>query len=146
MHFFFNENVRFSIKIPLKFVSKCPINNIPALVQIMALCRPGDKSLSEPMVVRLLMHMCITRPQWVYVETGGRQCLIPLMEVSCCEDSVADGRKLMDMAHASYGKFDSDKLVQNQKSKFFTSFIKKHVHSMCSEMSSSNRNFFHHWL
>ena len=29
---FFNENVRISIKISLKFVPKGPINNIPALV------------------------------------------------------------------------------------------------------------------
>ena len=33
---FFNENVWISIKISLKFVPKGPINNIPALVQIMA--------------------------------------------------------------------------------------------------------------
>ena len=33
---FLNENVRISIKNSLKFVPKGPINNIPALVQIMA--------------------------------------------------------------------------------------------------------------
>ena len=33
---FLNENVRISIKISLKFVPKGPINNNPALVQIMA--------------------------------------------------------------------------------------------------------------
>ena len=33
---FLNENVRISIKISLKFVPKGPINNIPALVQILA--------------------------------------------------------------------------------------------------------------
>ena len=33
---FLNENVRISIKISLKFVTKGPGNNIPALVQIMA--------------------------------------------------------------------------------------------------------------
>ena len=43
-----------SIKISLKFIPKGPINNIPALVQIMAWCRPGDKPLSELMVVSLL--------------------------------------------------------------------------------------------
>ena len=43
------------------------INNIPALVQIMAWRRPGDKPLSEPMVVSLLTHICVTRPQWVKV-------------------------------------------------------------------------------
>ena len=60
---FLNENVRISIKISLKFVPKDPINNIPALVQIMAWHRPGDKPLSEPMMVTLLTHICVTRPQ-----------------------------------------------------------------------------------
>ena len=62
---FVNENVRISIEISLKFVPRGPINNIPALVQIMAWCRPGDKPLSEPVMVSLLTHICVTRPQWV---------------------------------------------------------------------------------
>ena len=62
---FLNENVWISIKISLKFVSKGSINNIAALVQIMAWRRPGDKPLSEPMMVSLLTHICVTRPQWV---------------------------------------------------------------------------------
>ena len=41
------------------------INNILALVQIMTWCRPGDKPLSEPMMVNLLTHSCVTRPQWL---------------------------------------------------------------------------------
>ena len=60
---FLNENVRISIKISLKFVPKVPINNIPALFQIMAWRRPGDKPLSETMMVTLLTHICVTRPQ-----------------------------------------------------------------------------------
>ena len=36
---FFNENVWSSIKISMKFVPWGPINNIPALVQIMAWCQ-----------------------------------------------------------------------------------------------------------
>ena len=55
---FVNENVRISIKIPLKFVPKGSINNIPALVQITAGRRPGDKPLSELMMVRLPRHIC----------------------------------------------------------------------------------------
>ena len=51
---FLNENVRISIKISLKFVAKSPMNNIPALVQIMAWRRSGDKPLSEPMMVSFL--------------------------------------------------------------------------------------------
>ena len=39
--------------------------NIPTLVQVMAWCRPGDKPLSEPMMVSLSTHICVTRPQWV---------------------------------------------------------------------------------
>ena len=62
---FLNENVWISIKISLKFVPKGPINNIPTLVQIMAWRRPGDKPLSEAMMVKLPTHICVTRPQWV---------------------------------------------------------------------------------
>ena len=62
---FLNENVWISIKISLKFVPRGPISNIPALVQIMAWRRPGDKPLSEPMMVNLLTPICVTRPQWV---------------------------------------------------------------------------------
>ena len=47
---FLNENVRISIKISLKFVPKGPINNTPALIQIMAWLQSGDKPLSEPML------------------------------------------------------------------------------------------------
>ena len=66
---FLNDNVRISIKISLKFVPKGPINNNPSLVQIMAWCRSGDKPLSEPMMVSLLTHVCVTRPQWVNAYT-----------------------------------------------------------------------------
>ena len=62
---FFNENVSISIKISLKFVPKGPINNIPALVQIMAWRRSGDKPFSEPMTISLLTHIYVTRPQLV---------------------------------------------------------------------------------
>ena len=48
---FLRENVQISIKISLKLVPKGPMNNIPALVQIMAWCQSGNKPLSEPMMV-----------------------------------------------------------------------------------------------
>ena len=35
----------------------------------MAWRRPGDKPLSEPMMVSLLTHICVTRPQWVKLIT-----------------------------------------------------------------------------
>ena len=62
---FLNENVWIPIKSSLKFVPQGPVNNIAALVQIMAWRRPVDKPLSEPMIVSLPTHICITRPQWV---------------------------------------------------------------------------------
>ena len=46
--FFLNENVGNLIEISLKFVPKSPINNIPALVQIMAWRRSGDKPSHYP--------------------------------------------------------------------------------------------------
>ena len=55
----------FLFKISPKFVPKGPINNIPALVRIMAGRRTGDKLLSESMMVKLPTHICVTRPQWV---------------------------------------------------------------------------------
>ena len=62
---FLNENIWIFLKISLKFVPKVPIYNIPALVQILAWRPSGDKPLSEPMMVSLLMHICVTRPQGV---------------------------------------------------------------------------------
>ena len=64
-YIFLNEDVWIPIKISLKFVPKGPIKNIPALVQMMAWRRPGDKPLSEPIMLRLPMPICVTRPQWV---------------------------------------------------------------------------------
>ena len=60
-----NDDIGISIKISLNFVPRGSINNIPALVQIMAWRRPGDKPLSEPIMVSLLTHICVTRLQWV---------------------------------------------------------------------------------
>ena len=62
---FLKENEWISIKISLKLVPKGSINNIPSLVQIMAWRWPGNKPLSEPMMVSLLMHICVTWPQWL---------------------------------------------------------------------------------
>ena len=75
-----NENVRISIEISLKFVPRGSINDFPTLVQVMAWRRPGDKPLSEPMMVSSLTHICATRPQRVndvrsrYIFYGQLQC------------------------------------------------------------------------
>ena len=62
---FFIENCCIWIKISLKYVPKSPIDNNLAFIQIMARHRPGDKPLSEPMIVRLQLHICVSRLQWV---------------------------------------------------------------------------------
>ena len=63
-------------------VPKGQINNIPALVQIMAWRRPGDKPLSEPMMVSLTMHICVIRPQWVdkYMNLCCPACVLHMWE------------------------------------------------------------------
>ena len=80
---FLNENVWIPINISLKFVPKGPINNIRALVQILAWRRPGDKLLSEPMLVSLPTNMSVTRPQWVNVQFTTMVCVI----ISCCNSN-----------------------------------------------------------
>ena len=59
-----NENVWIPFTISLKFVSIGPINNIPALVQIKTWHRQGNKPLSEPMMLSLLMHIYVTCTPW----------------------------------------------------------------------------------
>ena len=60
---FLNENIWISLKVSLTFFfTKVRINNILELVQTMV----GAKPLSEPMMVSLLTHICVARPQWVY--------------------------------------------------------------------------------
>ena len=49
---FWNENAWISINFSLKFFPHCQIDDIQALVKMMAWRRPGDKPSSEPMMVR----------------------------------------------------------------------------------------------
>ena len=51
---FLNENICIFIDISLNVIAKCPIDNTPPLVQIMAWSRIGDKTLSELMVAHFI--------------------------------------------------------------------------------------------
>ena len=88
---FLNENVWISIQIPVKFVPHGPINNMQALFQIMAWRRPGDKPLSETIMVTLLTHICVTGPQWVIVVDASCEYLREngscYIMGSCCTES-----------------------------------------------------------
>ena len=66
---FLNENVYILVKISLKFVHGGPINKIPSLVQIMVWHQPGNKPPYDAVMVSILMHICITWPQWVNSST-----------------------------------------------------------------------------
>ena len=58
----FNEEFEFRLRCHWNlFIGS---SNIPALVQTMGRRRPGFKPLSEPIVVNLVTHICITWPQW----------------------------------------------------------------------------------
>ena len=85
-HISLNENVRIYMKISLNFVPYGPINNIPALVQIRTWRRPGNEPLSEPMMVRLSTHICLTRPQWV--ETPWHSSEVIVMTCVCVMEMV----------------------------------------------------------
>ena len=64
-HVFLNENVRISIKLLLKFVPKGTINNMSALVQIMAWRPTGDKPLSEPMMDAISQTTLSNKFSWM---------------------------------------------------------------------------------
>ena len=55
---FFDENVWIPIEVSLKFVPKGPVNNYPSIGSDSGLAGPGNKPLSEPMMVNYLT-------QWV---------------------------------------------------------------------------------
>ena len=57
---FLNEKVQIFIQTSLKCFPSCSIINKSALVQIMVWRRPGDKSLSEPMIIYLTdAYVCV---------------------------------------------------------------------------------------
>ena len=60
---FFNENYEFR----LKFHCSLFLGAQLTMVQVIAWYRPRDKPLSEPMIISLPAHICVTRPQWVNV-------------------------------------------------------------------------------
>ena len=62
---FLDENNRIPIRISLKFVPMSPIDNKPALVQVIAWCRIGDKPLPELMLIQFTDAYMRHRGRWV---------------------------------------------------------------------------------
>ena len=119
---FLKENVWISITISLNLVPKGRINNIPALVQILAWRRRGDKPLSEPMMVSLMTHICVIRPQWV---------------IKCCNESelfwkwilVMAGGKICNYCYLTtqmWVKCNMDGLVQ-ERCNFIANALELHL-------------------
>ena len=80
--FFFMKMYQYRLKFHWSsFFPKGPINK-PALVQIMAWRRPGDIPLSEPMMIRLPTHICVTRPQLVDIDFGGQ---LAISNMTCAQ-------------------------------------------------------------
>ena len=71
-----------SFKISLKFVPKGPTNNIPALVQKMAWCRPGDRPWPDSILVSLQLYSNISVQIIPYSIAQARS-------ISHCGDSIA---------------------------------------------------------
>ena len=69
---FLNENDRIPIQISFNYDPRSPIDNKPALVQVMPWRRTGNKPLPEPMMTSSVTHICGTRGRWVnLVQTKG---------------------------------------------------------------------------
>ena len=71
--------------IKISLTLKGPIHNIPALVQIMAWHRPGDKPLSERMMFSSMTHICVIWSQWVnswFLHTPRAVVMIYVMHMS----------------------------------------------------------------
>ena len=81
---FLNENMWILIHISLKFVPKGQISNIPAMVQIMVWRRSGDKPLSEPMMVSLLMHIYASLSLNVLISRAPYHDMGKLTDISDC--------------------------------------------------------------
>ena len=70
----------FRLIFSLRFVPQVQVNSIQAMVQIVAWRWPGDKPIYEPMMVSLLTHICVIRPEWILItmallKLGHRRCL-----------------------------------------------------------------------
>ena len=99
-----NENIWISFNNSLK----CQINNIPALVPIVAWHRPSDKPLSEPMMVSSPTHICVIRPRWVksLFHIAGSPCGFSISSVrQSCLGSVFDLlQHTLDISRSSFSR------------------------------------------
>ena len=92
-----------SINISLKFVPRDQIDNVPALAGRL----PGEKPLSELMLLSLLMYTCVTRPRWVKPERPWEKkptALFPGPSMSITGDDGYSKRYFNEMYFADNGQ------------------------------------------
>ena len=80
---FFNENDRIQIPISLKFLPRGPIDNKPALVQVMAWCWTGNKPLSVPMLTQYTDACIQHQGRWVNKQGQDRFIHNGLSPIQC---------------------------------------------------------------
>ena len=73
------------------------------LVQIMAWRRPGDKPLSEAMIVSLLTHICVAPPQWVKGPIDNKSALVQVTAWHRTDDKSLPDPTLTQCKYAALG-------------------------------------------
>ena len=89
---FLTENVWISLNISLEFLAKVRMNNIPALVHIMAWRRPGHKWLSEPVWLVLwctCASLCFNELSYIHIPVSiyrghHKITTMPPIKPPCC--------------------------------------------------------------
>ena len=70
--------------------------DLPVATHFTILYRPGDKPLSEPMIVSLPTHICVTRPQWVNSSLAPRPLFFKRTLITGKENPIINVRQSED--------------------------------------------------
>ena len=97
---FLNENDKILIKISLKYVPRSPIDNKPALVQVMAWRQIGDKPLSEPWCIHAALRGDeLTGWGWNKMADILQTAFVQGSRVNWCPFMCITGCKHIDITH-----------------------------------------------
>ena len=88
----------------------------------MAWRRPGDKPLSEPMMVVLPTHMCVTRPQWDKGGVTTDWCFLSLVLAQAF--AIVNAPITVTPCLTWEGKSDIDGLVQERRNSIANSQLR----------------------
>ena len=96
----------------------------------MAWRRPGDKPLSEPIMVSLLTHICVTRPQWVKINPLSHWG--QLTQICACKVTIigSDNGLSAGQCHAIIWTNAGVLLIVHQASKFSEILFETRIFSL----------------